>query len=107
MNGIGNGLGKQVLIGVLIALFSASVGFSTAIVGVVSKVNQSASDIRNIKDTSKEDRNRGDQNLREERDRADKRMFELVGLMKEQIKLNVEIIELVKIQNQLLARTNK
>jgi hypothetical protein len=91
-----NGTWRQIFVAVLIALCSGSMGFGVSQITVVRDVAQAKSDIGYLQ--------KGDV---EERQRADARVNMLADLMKEQLKLNTELIGLVKVQNELLSRERK
>ncbi len=91
-----NGSWRQILVALLIAALSSSIGFGVSQMTVIKDVTRNSADIAYLQ--------KGDA---EEHQRTDNRINEIVGQMKEQLKLNSEIIDLVKVQNQLLSRERK
>ena len=89
--------GRRIGFNILLALCSASIGFGASQMTLASEVHVS---------TAKVEANRKELDdvriaLREERASTDARIFELTGLMKEQIRNSTELITLIRVQKQI------
>jgi hypothetical protein len=91
-----NGSWRQIFVALLIALCSGSLGFGISQMSVIPEVRANKISLENLKDERVEDKKQ-----------VDVRISELVGLMNTNMKLNSDLIELVRVQNQLLTRDRK
>jgi len=91
---------NQIIGGILIGLFSLSVGFDISQIGIVTEVREHTVEIRQMKQSSTE-----------ERSRTDARIFQVAELIravidadKERQKTLQEFIQILRVQNELLQR---
>ena len=96
-------LWQQVLVAMLIALCSGSIGFGASQMLIVSEVRKSANDIVYLKESDVMIR----KELSDEHGRTDQRIFTLAGMVTKIIDQNSEVINLVKVQNELLTREKR
>lgn len=89
-----------VLVGVLIALFGASLGFGGSQMFIVGDVKANTSNINNLKDADVAIR--ATQIVDTQRTSAE--MNRLSDLFGKNLELNRELIQLVRVQNELLDR---
>ena len=95
---------QNIAIGCLISLCSGSVGFGISQASIVKQVTENTGEIHHLQKA--DDAIRAE--LLQERIRTDTRIFESVNLMKEilkasaeQAKQTTELIQLLKLQNQI------
>ncbi len=93
-------LAKQIFGGFIIALFGAAVGYSISLSTVVNKVNTNGTEIDYLKKADAQFH----VDLVEERKRTDERIFQVANTIRESLVLNRELVDLVKVQNELLTR---